>query len=390
MAYADVILATPGLKSYWKLDETSGNFIDTKNVAAGVPAVDSGTLTRGVAAAVDAGSAIQFNAVAGIRRIEFGDVYDFVGRVPYSVELWVKPTAVPTGERRVIAKEDTGRFDGWALLSQADGSFRYARREVNNHNYALVGTPTLNAWNHIVVVYDGTSMLTYLNGVLVTTLGSTLSQQNTTGICQLAGVGDWFGVLDEVAIYDVALDLATVGKHYDYTSQAVSGPVGKKGTKVVTASGAGIPKNATKDVPFTVANMDGTVADVLLGLYVQHTNVADLDVSLIAPSGASAHIFDNRGGTGDDIGTRETLCVFDDGAVTAIAAGAAPYAGTYRPETAFSGLDGQTPNGVWKLRFVNSGSSDGTLAVATLLLGTNSVESIGGPPAVLTGQLWPR
>lgn len=167
-----------------------------------------------------------------------------------------------------------------------------------------------------------------------------------------------------------------------------SGSVGKGGTKATTVTGIDLPKNSQVDVSFVVDGMDGDVTDVLLGLYIIHERVGDIELRLLSPDLTSIVLFDNRGGAGDNIGTRTVLCVFDDAAATAIAAGAPPYTGEFRPEQPFTGFAGLEPNGTWKLRVINSGQQAGTLGATTLLVGTTSQESIGGN--VLTGQLWPR
>lgn len=166
------------------------------------------------------------------------------------------------------------------------------------------------------------------------------------------------------------------------------GGVGQGGTHSSSISGVDIPRNATTDVPLSVDGLDGVVSDVLMGLYLIHNRVGDLELRLISQAGTSILLFDNRGGLGDNIGVRASLCIFDDAATTAIAAGAAPYTGRFRPEAPLSGVNGEAPNGTWKLRIINSGNQGGTLGFWTLLVGSTSQDSIGGSP--LTGFLLPR
>lgn len=167
-----------------------------------------------------------------------------------------------------------------------------------------------------------------------------------------------------------------------------SGGVGKPGTGASTVTGVAIQKNSTTDVSFVVTSLVGVVSDALIGLYLIHPNVGDLELRLLSPLGTSVIIFDNRGGSGDDIGSQSSLCIFDDDAPALISAGAAPFTGVFRPDNPMTAFGGQAPNGTWKLRVVNSGSQNGTLGIATLMVGTTSQQSIGGKRS--TGLIWPR
>ncbi len=171
-------------------------------------------------------------------------------------------------------------------------------------------------------------------------------------------------------------------------SGSSGGSVGKGGTKATTVTGIALPRHSTVDVNFVVADMAGTVTDTLIGLYVIHSQVGDIELRLVHPDGTSVVLFDNRGGAGDNIGTQAGLCIFDDLAATAIASGSPPYVGSFRPDASMDAVNGRDPNGTWKLRAINSGSQAGTIGATTLLVGTTSQESVGG--GRLTGLLWPR
>lgn len=110
-------------------------------------------------------------------------------------------------------------------------------------------------------------------------------------------------------------------------------------------------------VPVGTFRAMDTVTDVNVRINVAHMNDEDLDVTLVAPDGTRVPLVDNRGGGGDDF--RNT--VFDDAAATAVAAGAAPFAGTFRPEQPLSGLNGGSVVGDWALEFYDQGFYHGTL-----------------------------
>jgi subtilisin-like proprotein convertase family protein len=132
---------------------------------------------------------------------------------------------------------------------------------------------------------------------------------------------------------------------------------------------AGIYTNTT-DVPVTDNNTTGvtslinitdlgsisaaTVASVRIN--ITHTWDADLDISLISPSGSAIDLTSDNGGSGDNF----TNTVFSTTG-TAITAGTAPFTGTYTPEQPFSSLTGAA-NGNWTLKLVDDAGGDvGTL-----------------------------
>ena len=77
------------------------------------------------------------------------------------------------------------------------------------------GTYNLNAWNHYVITYDGTTLQGYLNGVAVdsnnTEVVNTLSTNNfIIGEGVYTGFNGFSGKLDGVAIFDYALSPSQV------------------------------------------------------------------------------------------------------------------------------------------------------------------------------------
>jgi subtilisin-like proprotein convertase family protein len=111
----------------------------------------------------------------------------------------------------------------------------------------------------------------------------------------------------------------------------------------------------------------GTVTDVNVRIRLNHTFDGDLSIRLQAPNGAIVSLAENRGGSGDNFGSGATDCtgtktVFDDEAATAISAGAAPFAGSFRPETPLTGAEGIPAAGNWTLLITDEVGGDlGTL-----------------------------
>ncbi len=109
----------------------------------------------------------------------------------------------------------------------------------------------------------------------------------------------------------------------------------------------------------------GTVVDVNVGVTLTHTYDGDLILVLIGPNGTRVTLANHRGGPSNNY----TGTTFDDEAATSIASGAAPFSGSYRPETPLSVLDGIPVNGTWTLEITDSFPQDvGNLSAWSLTL----------------------
>ncbi len=78
-----------------------------------------------------------------------------------------------------------------------------------------------------------------------------------------------------------------------------------------------------------------------------HTFDGDVEIRLTSPLGTTVILSDNRGGGGDNWFCTE----FDDEATTAVAAGVAPFTGSWIPDAALSAFDGENAVGNWTLTF---------------------------------------
>ncbi len=158
-----------------------------------------------------------------------------------------------------------------------------------------------------------------------------------------------------------------------------------------------VPDNlpAGVDIPITVTDVM-TLSDVNVSIRVNHTFDGDLNISLIHPDNTSVPLSLRRGSGGDNFGTGANDCsgvgtVFDDQALTLISAGAAPFSGSFKPETLLSALNGKPSNGTWKLHVADAVATDtGTVGCFKLELNRRSVccGSLinAAPPPVLVSE----
>jgi serine protease len=122
------------------------------------------------------------------------------------------------------------------------------------------------------------------------------------------------------------------------------------------------------------------ISDFNLRLNVTHPNVGDLVVRVFSPGTSTEMILSNhRGGSGDNF----VNTIFDDEAAVSIADGAAPFTGSFRPETALSVIDGDDIYGWWLLSIQDTVvGNQGTLNGWCLMLvaGGGGGPPTGGPP----------
>lgn len=183
--------------------------------------------------------------------------------------------------------------------------------------------------------------------------------------------------------------------------------VGAAGAPVTATYSSGniatpIPDVASVDIPIVVSDT-GLVNDVNVKVRLNHTFDGDLDISLIHPDGTAILLSNNRGGAGDNFGTGANDCsgtptVFDDEAVPTIASGVAPFAGSFRPDSPLSGLDGKPTVGTWKLRVSDTAALDvGTVGCVQLEIsrlrficcGVAGTPDIQAGPVILTTESCP-
>ena len=113
-----------------------------------------------------------------------------------------------------------------------------------------------------------------------------------------------------------------------------------------------IPDNATFENSISVPDV-GEVLDVKVAVNVGHSQDDQLNFDLVHPDGTVVRLSHDNGGTGNNYGSGSDcsggFTEFSDTALTAIAAGAPPYVGSFKPEGTLASLVGKPSSGSWKL-----------------------------------------
>ena len=143
-------------------------------------------------------------------------------------------------------------------------------------------------------------------------------------------------------------------------------------THIASYSGAPIPipddclnNHEFAELEIGVAGIAGTIADVNIELSIEHARDVDIAAMLVSPDWEEVFLCASEGGSGANF----TGTVFDDEASTPIGSGSAPFSGTFSPTEPLSAMDGQNPNGTWRLIVFDTVSGiTGSLLSATLTL----------------------
>lgn len=141
--------------------------------------------------------------------------------------------------------------------------------------------------------------------------------------------------------------------------------IGPPGTTEVYSTGniaVGIPDSGSVDVPIDVPDA-GTILEVESRVRLDHSYDGDLAISLVSPTGTIVDLSSRNGGSGNNYGVGANDCTgtpteFDDDATTSITAGAAPFAGSFRPEQLQGDNAGDEQQGEWVLRIADLSGGD--------------------------------
>jgi hypothetical protein len=276
--YSDLILATAGLVSYWRLGEASGNALDSKDSNPGVPA---GGLTRAVTGLLvgDADKATQGDGVKGTYIASAYAANLNVG-AQLTFECWVKPSAFQASSTYVIGRARVGT-SCWYIRNYGGSDLRWEAR-VKDANSVDTTVITNNAADygavgklqHLVVTYDAAgSMKFYVNGVSVASQNRTpnanVFNQTSDGI----QIFDAFngaatgmaGVIDEVAVYNTVLTAAQVLSHYNVGLGAVTYTDTPSGT--LALSGTGTDRNIVAVAVSGSVALSGSCVDIYEPVY---------------------------------------------------------------------------------------------------------------------------
>jgi hypothetical protein len=198
---------TSGLVASWKMDESSGNAIDAVSSIIATPNAGTSRVSPGKLGA----NLINFNGSTGVATV--GDNALLKGFNKFTVSAWMKLTANATGG---VVANTSGGYNLWYNATSG------IRAEIVKPGPAGVSIYSGSAfstgvWKHVVMTYDQTRLRLYVDGVEVNSVAETaaLAAQDTSGFRIGNFAGAFNGQIDEVAVWNRALDLSEVSYIYN-------------------------------------------------------------------------------------------------------------------------------------------------------------------------------
>jgi hypothetical protein len=212
--YPDLVLGSHPV-GYWRLDDTGSTEADSSGNGNSGHDVDA--VTHGVAGALAGSTDTAVQLAGGYVDVPNAAALAITG--PFTLEAWVRPTTV-TSQQAIIEKYDRPAPNGYVLRIAANGVLNAFVNGPTSLSVAAGATAlTPNAWQHVVSVYDGTTLSIYLDGFVDGSVTVTQPPGAGADDVRLGARGDDTGLrlvggLDEVAIYPVALSVADIQGHY--------------------------------------------------------------------------------------------------------------------------------------------------------------------------------
>lgn len=211
-----------GLVAYWDFDEGKGDVLHDR----------SGNNNHGKIHGAEwvkcgKGYALQFDGIDDYVDCGSGPSLDITG--PITLEAWVYPETVPSGEPGIVGKF----FESYMFTYYSDGRCWWYISSGSNH----CGTALIpGSWHHIAGTFDGVAMRLYIDGDLTATRSSTfpsiksgkkffigciLGNPNATDPAYTK-IAHFQGMVDEVRVYCRALSDQEIAE--DYVSKATQHP----------------------------------------------------------------------------------------------------------------------------------------------------------------------
>ena len=131
-----------------------------------------------------------------------------------TVMAWVNPSSSTQTNNRTIVRRETNGY--WLYAGRTGNTLRPGGGAVINSTTRSVSTNTAltaNTWTHVAMTYDGTNVILYVNGSVVSTTAATGTIASGTTPLWIGGgpSSEFFqGLIDEVRVYNRALNATDI------------------------------------------------------------------------------------------------------------------------------------------------------------------------------------
>lgn len=214
--YRSTVLAA-GPVAYWRLGGTGSTVAaetGTSGTAVGGVTATAGALTG------DPDGARDFDGSTGRVDVASSPALNMTGDL--TVEAWVRPDRVHSGV--VVQKGGPRGYPEWQYrLGMTSGGQWRGTVFMGSTARAVTapGSAAIGKWTHLVLTRSGDTMTIFVDGTAVATASAVGSLNVSSFDLAIGRSGEsttsyFDGALDEVAVYDRALDAATVRAHHAF------------------------------------------------------------------------------------------------------------------------------------------------------------------------------
>ena len=208
-----------GMISYWQLDEFGdvsmfsdsygGHFAKVLNSVH--PTQDSGIVNS---------SRFFYNSSSVT--VPNNEVYNWGAHTSFSIELWIKTTQPGTGNKVFIGRYSTNTQAAWWLGFGNNNKAIFLIRDSSGASVTLEGKKIINdgKWHHIVGVRNDSLKVMQLfvdgieDNIISTFFQGDFSGDSPIYIGYYTDAFHYSGWLDEIAVYNVALNKTIIENHY--------------------------------------------------------------------------------------------------------------------------------------------------------------------------------
>jgi hypothetical protein len=285
---SDLYNWAPGPVGYWKMDEASGNALDSSGnnnigIVMGAPTLVAGSIGR----------AKDFNNSAGLAAVDYYNIDSMPGlnTGAITVAAWIKPDVISSVERQCFVQTPGSFFD-----IEPDGTLR-AWFQTTPTGWVNLDTAGIQAgvWQYVVQTYDRITRRVYINGVLKNSAINVTDALISTGAVRI-GDAAWAseafdGKIQHVRIYNYARTQKQIMEDMNAGHPAVGSPLGSYVGYWKFDEGYG-----TTTYDNSINNNDGTIygASSTAGKFGKALSFDGTDDYVDAGNGASLNITGNQ------------------------------------------------------------------------------------------------